>query len=230
MLFTTRRFASEQRRDLLQAAQPLIEPEKATHHQVRPPTGGWEHNGPVREIWERVGIDPLGALAVVVAATALYFIYVVLMRLWGRQLRSSLSVFSVALVTVMGSIAARAMLGNTPTLAGGVIALLVLVFWERVFRRQSLARMRARIAPNAELLMVEGQPLAAQLAKLRFPEQLLWTKLRQAGITSPEQIGIVILEANGAFTIVRSGNTIDARMLETVAHRELIPDHLVKAI
>ncbi len=179
-------------------------------------------------MWQRLGIDGYGALAVVVAATAMYFTYVLLMRMWGRQLRSSLSVFSVALVTVAGSVAARAMLGNTPTLAGGAIALGVLFFWERVFRRQGLTRMRARVAPNAEILMIEGKPVDDHLRRLHFAEGLLWTRLRQAGVTDRDQVALAILEANGALTIVRTGQQIDAALLGTVAHPERIPAHLIK--
>lgn len=178
-------------------------------------------------LWYYIGITPLGIVGVVVATTVIYFCYVLLLRFWGRQLRASLSVFSVALVTVTGSIAARAMLGETPTLTGGLIALVVLFVWERVFRHQGIGRLRARIAPNAELLMVEGQPLAEQLHHLHFSENLLWTKLRQAGITDRSQVALAILEANGSITIVRSGGPVDHALLRTVANHQRIPEHLV---
>ena len=139
-----------------------------------------EHNGPVNEMWQRLGIDGYGALAVVVAATAIYFTYVLLMRMWGRQLRSSLSVFSVALVTVAGSVAARAMLGNTPTLAGGAIALGVLFFWERVFRHEwALGSHACRVREHAEecpesLNGEEGLPHPSHVIfKLRTPGILM---------------------------------------------------------
>lgn len=165
----------------------------------------------------------------VLSSTILYFSYALLLRFWGRRLRASLSVFSVAVVTVAGSITARAMLGNIPTLTGGFIALIVIFSWEAIARHPKIRPLfKFKLASTqAELVMLEGVILTDQLKTFRLSEEVLWTKLRQAGITHRNQVALGLLESNGQLTILRSGNTIDSALLASITGRERIPDYLI---
>ena len=96
-----------------------------------------------------LGIHPLGALATVIATVLLYFSFAAMLRWWGQRIFASPSSFDLAVVTVLGAIVGRAILGMTPTLSGALIALTTLLVCEyavgRVRRtaRRGLRRNRA---------------------------------------------------------------------------------------
>ena len=79
-----------------------------------------------------LGITATGALSVVLASLVLFVAVTVVLRFWGQRLVASASTFSVAFVTLVGAVAARATLGDSSTLAGGLIALTTLLVLERV--------------------------------------------------------------------------------------------------
>ena len=66
------------------------------------------------ELWTHIGISPDGALGVAVASALLYVLYSVVLTLWGPRLFSSSSTLSVALLTVLGSLMARARTATAP--------------------------------------------------------------------------------------------------------------------
>lgn len=87
----------------------------------------------MKELWDYVGIAPMGALAVFIATVVMYSFFSLILFVWGDRLKSSGSPITVAVATLMGAIAARSTLGDTPTLAGGIIALTTLLVLERIF-------------------------------------------------------------------------------------------------
>lgn len=80
-----------------------------------------------------LGIPPMGALAVFIATIVMYSFFSLILFLWGDRLKSSSSPVTVAVATLMGAIAARSTLGDTPTMLGGIIALTTLLVLERIF-------------------------------------------------------------------------------------------------
>ncbi|MFY9263497.1 MAG: hypothetical protein GX483_03715 [Actinomycetaceae bacterium] len=93
-----------------------------------------------------LGIPATGALAVFIAAVVMYLFFSTILYLWGTRIKSSNSPLTVAVATLGGAIAARSILGDTPTLAGGLIALSTLLLMERLFGRLRAAMRRRRKA------------------------------------------------------------------------------------
>lgn len=91
------------------------------------------HNGEVGQLWNDIGISAMGALAVVISAMIMYAVFAVVLYLWGDYLREKRTTLAAALAALLGAIAARATLGNHPTLTGGLIALTTLLVLERLF-------------------------------------------------------------------------------------------------
>lgn len=181
------------------------------------------------ELWSHVGITPGGALGVVVASTALYVMYAVVLALWGPRLFSSSSTLSIALLTVLGSLFARAMLGDFPTLGGALVAATTLLALEALLGRlrRSSARGRGRHRPR--VVIVEGAFVAWPQRERVVSEADLLTRLRTAGVRQVEDATLVILESRGGLTVLRTGERIDARLLVGVLGVEYVPEHLMAA-
>lgn len=188
-------------------------------------THSWNHRH-VPELIEHLGITPVGALAVVASAVVMYGVMTVVLRIWGRRLAVSASVVGVALVTLISAIAARSILGESPTLAGGLLAIATLLALEQVFGQlaKAIERRRAmRWARSPVVVMVADRLRGEAMRKHGLTEAQLWSHLRHQGIVHRGDVGLVILEPRGTLSIVRAGTRVDRSILVGVLGVEEIP-------
>ena len=183
------------------------------------------------ELWTNIGISPDGALGVAVASALLYILYSVVLTLWGPRLFSSSSTLSVALLTVLGSLVARAMLGVLPTLGGALVASTALLVMEamigRLFSTQAWARRGPRHKPR--VVMIDGRFVDRPQRERVTTDADVLLRLRTAGVRHVDDAALVILESRGGVTVLRSGERIDARLLADVMGADLVPEHLIDA-
>lgn len=180
-------------------------------------------------IWTHVGITPSGVLGVIVAAVVLYLVFVLVLRVSGPRLMSSTSVFSFALMSLMAAVTARSILGDAPTMLGGIVALAVLLGMETLFGRFRASAKLGLHGPEADVVMVHGQVLPAALRRRRITARELMTQLRRAGLHRLDDAAVVILEARGTLTLVRPGEKVDPQLLVGVRGCEDIPEELIAA-
>ncbi|WP_218184634.1 YetF domain-containing protein [Nigerium massiliense] len=181
------------------------------------------------DIWSHLGITPVGALSVLLATVVLYVLFVTVLRVAGPRLLASTSVLSFAVTTLLGALTARSMLGDFPTLGGGVVAVVTLLVLELTLGRlASLRRMPQFAGARARVVMVNGSCLPEQLRHRGLTEQQLHGKLRRAGVVHLEDAVAVILENRGGLTIIRRGDRIDAALLDDIVGRDLIPADAVR--
>lgn len=179
-----------------------------------------------------LGITPAAALAVVISTVTLYFVFGGLLRLWGQRLWSSPRSLDLAVVTVLGAIVGRSTIGHVPTLVGGLIALGTLAGLELVFRgvrRLPLPRLPGVRRGRAVVLAVDGRVRSESLARYGLTLPVLWSTLRQAGISHPSQVALAVLEPNGRVSVLRTGQPIHPRALLGVKGAHLVQEQLRSA-
>lgn len=186
--------------------------------------------GAMGELWSHVGITPGGALGVLVASTVLYIMYAVVLAVWGPRLFSSSSTLSIALLTVLGSLFARAMLGDVPTLGGALVAASTLLLLEALLGRLRRVTASGPGRHHPRVVMVEGDFVRRPQRERVVSESELLTRLRAAGVRRVEDAALVILESRGGLTVLRSGETIDGRLLVGVLGVEYVPQHLINVV
>lgn len=180
------------------------------------------------ELGHALGIQPLQAAEVAIGAFAIYLAILFLIRLLGQRTVATLSSIDTAAVIVLGAIGGRAVLGRTPTVVAGVIALVAL-FCVRIL----VAQLRRygpgmRILGNRPvLLMIDGRLIDDNLARAHMLPSEVYAKLRTAGIRRHDEVACAILESTGTISVLRHGSTIDPEFLEAVVGREEIPAVLV---
>ncbi len=182
----------------------------------------------VSELWQYVGIAPTAAVAVVCATVALYLSFIVLVRVLGQRVLSSLSTFDLLVVIVLGAVIGRAALGYTPTLAGGLLCLGTLVALEGVIGEVRSRPAWGRWVTNQPVLLMAGPVvLGKELARLHITEAELRARLRQSGVRSDREVAAVVLEATGKLSVLKCGVRVDPSMLAGVRGAELMPPDLV---
>lgn len=174
-----------------------------------------------------LGIHPLGALAIVLSTVLLYFSFAVLLRWYGQRMYASPSSLDLAVVTVLGAIVGRAILGRVPTLSGGLLALAVLFALEAIVGRiRRSERIRSRGRHRAVAVMVDGRIDRGEMHKHHLDDNVLWSALRAAGVRNPAEVALAVLEQNGRFSVLRKGEPIHPAALTGVRHANEVRNRL----
>lgn len=183
-------------------------------------------------LWhDYLGISWTGALGVVLSTIVLYLFFSLLVHLAGTRLMATMGAASFVVLAVVGGVSARSILGESPTMLGGLLVLNTLMVMEALMR--SLRRV-TRVLPAAvrrrpSVVMLEGRSLVEALHRRRLTESGLHDRLRAGGVLDPAEVELVILEERGSLTVVRRGDRIAPALVEDVEGAELIPDRLLVA-
>ncbi|WP_153394226.1 DUF421 domain-containing protein [Ornithinicoccus halotolerans] len=179
-------------------------------------------------MWELIGITPLGALAVVVSVLGIYATVLCLVRVLGQRSVAALSGFDLAAIITFGSVSGRAILGHSPTLAGGVIALVTLFTVQALVGQARRTRAGDRVVTNQALLLMSGHEVVQEnLDRAHIVTPELHSRLRLAGVRTRSEVAAVILERSGAISVIRRGEPIEAALLADVRGADLLPARLV---
>lgn len=173
-----------------------------------------------------LGMTGMEALSVVVAAVGVYAATLAVLRVAGARAVSRLRTADVAVLVVMGAVLGRAVLGVQPTLAAGLVALVVLVLLRlgtAVIERTSL---RWLVAARPVLLIADGEPVRAHPWRAAVSEEDVRVALRLAGVASPSEVVAAVLEPNGAISVTRRDpdRPLDRRLFADVAGVDVIAE------
>lgn len=179
-------------------------------------------------LWQYIGVDPIAAIGVVIAATGLYFAFLLIIRVLGQRVLSGMSGFDLLVVIVLGAVLGRATLGPTATLGTGLIALVTLFLLEALLGQLRRQPVMERIINNRPVLLMAGpEVLEDELARCHVTDAELHSRLRQAGVHQPQEVAAVILEATGGISVLSAGTLIDPTFLRGVRSAEHMPAELL---
>ncbi|WP_334173552.1 DUF421 domain-containing protein [Sinomonas sp.] len=166
-------------------------------------------------------ITPAQALEVAVATAAIYWVFVVLVRVLGQGPLARVSSSDLASAVALGAVLGRAALGRTPNFGGGVVALLTLFAMQALAGQLQRAARSRRLLDSPPLLLMAGtEVLHENLRRSHLVEDELWPRLRLAGIGSPSEVACVILEPTGEISVLRRGTRLDREMMRGVRGAE----------
>ncbi len=149
--------------------------------------------------------DHLSGLArVLVVGPVAYVWLVAVLRVSGKRTLAQLNAFDFVVTVALGSTLATVVLSDTLPLAEGALALALLAVLQLVVAWASvrLSWFRRAVTSQPTLLLRDGEPLPAALARQRISEHSLREAVRGAGIGGLELVAAVVLEPNGTLSVV----------------------------
>ena len=144
-------------------------------------------------------------LNIALRTTVVYLAVLVGLRLTGKRQLGQLSAFDFVLLLIISNAVQNAMVGPDTSLAGGLIAAAVLLFWHLVldrFRRSSRTASRL-LGGSAVLLIYRGKILHEHLDREHITSDELMQALREHGVGSIEDVRLAALEPDGAVSVIR---------------------------
>lgn len=180
------------------------------------------------DLLAHLGATPIELLGVVLAAVGIYVAFLLMVRIFGPRSLHGMSTFDAILVIMFGAVAARVILGFTPTLLSGVVGLTTLFILEAVFGAVRATATGSRLLNAKPVLVVaDGMPVTSAMKRMHLTEPELNSALRRAGVRARSEVACAIFEPTGHLSILRYGEPIDPLLLDDVIGKEHVPDALL---
>lgn len=159
-----------------------------------------------------------GLLRVLVVGTLAYGALVFLLRISGKRTLSKMNAFDFIVTVALGSTLATVLLSKDVALAEGALAFALLIFLQLAITWLSTRseRFQGFIKAEPRLLLLEGRLLSSALREERVTEEEVRAAVRSEGMTSLEEVGAVVLETDGSFTVLPRHQSGKASALRNV--------------
>lgn len=179
----------------------------------------------LREITYQLGIEWHRIPVVVLATLGIYLSFMVLVKLFGSRVLTSMTASDAIIIIMFGAVAGRVIVGNPPTLAAGVIGLTTLMALEAAFGTIRKVVKWTRFLDRRPILLVfSGEMVEDNLALAHITESDIYSAARRAGISRMEDVQIMILEPTGHVSVIRVGQAIDPELFKDLVGSEYIED------
>jgi uncharacterized membrane protein YcaP (DUF421 family) len=149
------------------------------------------------------GWGPLVRTAV--STSAAYLILVVLLRLAGPRVLAKWYAFDLVVTVALGSSFASNVLSKDTTVAQAAIGFALLIGLQFVVSWTVLhwSAVRVVVNPQPRLVLLDGAFQDESMRRQRVAEADVRAAARQHGFASLEDVGAVILEADGTFSVIK---------------------------
>ncbi|WP_425453843.1 DUF421 domain-containing protein [Corynebacterium alimapuense] len=160
-------------------------------------------------IIDDLGIELWRIPVVVISAIGIYLGFMLLVKIFGSRVLSSMTASDAVVVIMFGAVGGRVILGHPPTLATGLIGLLSLMLLEASFGSfRRFTGWGRQLDRQPVLVVAHGHMLRDQMRHSHVSRTDVFSAMRRAGIGSLEQIQAMVLEPTGTMSVIREGQLL----------------------
>lgn len=176
------------------------------------PPDGWR-----AALVETLGIELWRIPIVIASAILIYFVFVMLLRIFGARILSGITSFDAVVVIMIGAVAGRVIIGHPPTVAAGAIGLVTLMCMEALFGSlRGLLPMHRALNNQPILVVAHGAMLTRVMRRVHVSPDDVQIAIRKAGLGRLQDAQCVILEPSGALSVIPVGTPVDRTMMQGV--------------
>ena len=178
-----------------------------------------------REAMYQLGIESHRIPVVMVATFGIYLAFMILVKLFGSRVLTSMTASDAVIIIMFGAVAGRVIVGNPPTLAAGVIGLFTLMLLEAAFGTfRQFVRWSKFIDRRPVLLVYKGELQEDNMAFAHITDRDVNSAVRKAGLGRRTDVQLMILEPTGQISVIRRGQLVDASVFKDVLGSERIEE------
>ncbi len=159
-------------------------------------------------------------LRTLVIGVLAYASLIVLLRISGKRSLSKMNAFDFVVTVALGSVLATVLLNKDVSLAQGVLALALLIGLQFIITWLSVrvGWVRRLVTGEPSLILYRGQFLPDGLKRARITRDEVRAAVRAEGLATLDQAEAVVLETDGSFSIVKTGNGTAESSLTGIDH------------
>ena len=134
-----------------------------------------------------------------------YVSLILMLRIAGSRTLSQLNAFDLIVTVALGSTLSTIILNKDITLADGLLALALLILFQYAVSRLSLLMkpIRKVIKTEPRVLFYKGEYVRDALSDCRISEEEVVQMIRSEGVAGLDDVGAVVLESNGRFSVIK---------------------------
>jgi uncharacterized membrane protein YcaP (DUF421 family) len=162
------------------------------------------------------GIEPV--LRVLFIAMTGYATLLIMLRVSGQRTLAQMTAMDLVVTVTLGSAFGRVLTAREVALVEVIAAFgaLVLLQWLVAQMWGRTRRVRRSVAVWPTLLFYAGDPIPSALDRHHLLHDDLYTAARQQGMGSLEDVQAILLEANGAFTVLSKNKYGDGSAVDSL--------------
>lgn len=151
-------------------------------------------------------------------AIFIYLAVIISLQISGKRTLSKWNAFDFIVTVALGSILATVILSKQVALAEGILSLMMLILLQYLITKLSVRSpgFRDLVKSDPTLLFDRGEFLDDALKSQRVTKSEVRAAIREAGILSMEDVGAVVLETDGSFSVMSKSNSSSRTVLEDV--------------
>ena len=157
-----------------------------------------------------------GILRVALSAAVIYILVVAALRLIGARALAKMSAYDLIVSIALGSLVAAVPMSTSLSVADGLTAIVTFLALQELTRFLQ-ARFRAAqhlVRERPHLLVWDGKLIEERMKKIDTSADEIRAAVRQAGLLSMDEVQAVVLENDGAWSVMRRGDPPDLSALE----------------
>ncbi|RJG06720.1 DUF421 domain-containing protein [Noviherbaspirillum cavernae] len=145
------------------------------------------------------------ALELVIRGSAMYWFLFLVFRFVVRRDVGAVGIADLLVLFIVADAAQNAMAGEYTSISDGMVLVSTLIAWNLLldwlsFRFDGVRRFAE---PPAMHLIKDGRILKRNLRREWISDEELWTKLREHGVDSIQEVKAVYLEADGEISVIK---------------------------
>ncbi|NJO91717.1 MAG: DUF421 domain-containing protein [Chloroflexia bacterium] len=143
-------------------------------------------------------------LRTLISGFVAYFLLVVFLRISGKRTLSKLNAFDLVITVALGSTLATILLNKSVALADGIVALLMLIFFQFIITWWSVRskKISKAVKSSPSVLYYRGEFYNSTMEKERVTKDEIIAAARQNGIDDIERVKAVFLETDGSLSVI----------------------------
>ncbi len=148
-----------------------------------------------------------GITRTLLVGTLAYIALVFMLRVSGKRTLSKMNAFDFLVTVALGSTLATVLLDNAITLTEAVTAFALLIGLQYLVTWSSVRApwVKRLVASDPELVAFRGRMLADAMQRMRVTEDEVRAALREAGHSGFGDVEAIVLETDGTFSVVGTG-------------------------
>lgn len=142
---------------------------------------------------------------IIIRGTAMYWFLFVVFRFVIRRDIGAVGIADVLVLVIVADAAQNGMSGEYTSITDGMVLIATLIGWNVLLDWLSFrfAFFQRFAEPQPIRLIWKGRMLTRNMRRELITDEELWSKLRQAGIESLDQVKEAYIESDGQISIIR---------------------------
>lgn len=145
-------------------------------------------------------------IRIALSGVVIYFLLIIFINLYGKRSISNLSMHDYVVTIAMGSIVATTIISKDASILDGLVGILILLSLQFLvtFLSRNDSRFFRVMNSAPKVLFLEGEFIEKNMKSNRFTRDEIYSVIREQGQTTSDQIYAVVIESNGALSVIKS--------------------------